>query len=1372
MSTSIYYINGKQQFNSDISFNNVNTLIRSSQNITISGGSVSIIGPTTINGSSAVTQMTNNNWSGKNYFSDDTSVNKLYLTNTGLTTTNFDKWVNIDNSNKVVFVDLSATGNYTSFGGHSLMKNKTAWGSSAFGYDAMRNISTRTDISFSNTAVGTGSMIGGDPVLGITGMNNTAIGRGALASITSGSSNVAVGTNTLSGITSASNNTIVGANSNINNNLSNSQILGSNNSCNHSNVNIIGTNISSTGDYRTYINNISNSTNSTTSNISIYNPATYELTYCTDMIQKSLNNTQFISQQGVKLFGIDYFGPSLQGKSISVSSDGNTLAVGGSGDNGSYGAVWIWKRNSTMWTKDQKIIIPTADIAGSSSVINAGCSVALSGTDGNTLAIGATGDNNGVGAVWIWTRTSSSQPYTKLQKIVGTSYITVNSPVNQGCSVSLSNDGNTLAFGGLGDNSGNGATWVWTRSSFGNQYTQLQKIIGTGSVTFFSNVFQGCSVSLSGIDGNTLAIGGLGDSTNMGAVWIFTRPSFGNTFTQQGTKLVGSTSSGKPVNQGCVVELSDDGYTLAFGGISDNGGIGAVWVFLRYGGIWTQQDTKIVGSGSVGSSSQGSALSLSTDGNTLAIGGSNDNGGVGAVWIWTRSDFGQTYYQQGQKIIGAGNTSNGSQSQGISVALLGDTSMLFVGGSSDTSSIGAVWAFPKSTNNIYMGNYSVNNTIGANLTDSQTRTQIIQQARLVATNVTNNSQQGSSVAISSDGTIMAVGSPNDNTGSGSVWIWNKVGSSWSLNQKIEVLSDSGFGTSVAFQSNGSGVGYTLAVGAPIDTSSNSAGVYIFTLINDPEYGLIFEQQGTKIIPTFGGVSSQAGCSVALSDNGNTLVFGGKGYNGETGATWIWTRSGTTWSQQARLIGITVSSTPSLQGLSVAISGDGNTVIIGGPNDNNYYGAAWVFTRSGVTWTQKGNKITGSTAYITGNQGYSVAISNDGNLFIVGSPSDMGGVGTTLLFTAVGNTFVSYVTPALIGTGNIGYSNQGYSLAISRDGLTLVVGAKYDNNYIGAIWVWVRSAIGKPFYQYGPKAVGSGNIGKSQQGYSVAVSSDGSTMVSGGFGDGGITGIDGGVGATWVFTKNSTNTSINVNNQYMSIGTSIPSAPLTVTQNNSNGGSALLSSALDMYNSNIGGTFQRYFSNNQTSAYWHVGSEVGDGIQNFPFHIYNQAGTGVYITSGSQSWTGYSDKRLKKNIQDIDIADAHKKMLQLNPVNYSLLTDTDEHPDKQGLIAQDVLSVFPQIVSMNHGYYGIGYTELIPYMIASIKHQHSLIEKQNDMNDAQQKQLEVLKMQNSSLIMQNVSIMTQNKELKIENETLTNRLSAVEERISALESKTV
>lgn len=140
-------------------------------------------------------------------------VNELYVSNLGHNNIPNDRWLNVETNNNIYVIDLSSGGNYTSLGGHSLMKQKTAWGSTAAGYDALRNISTRTDLSFANTAVGTGAMTGSDVSNGITGLKNSAVGFNALTSITTGSSNSALGANALSSNTTGLCNTAAGATS-------------------------------------------------------------------------------------------------------------------------------------------------------------------------------------------------------------------------------------------------------------------------------------------------------------------------------------------------------------------------------------------------------------------------------------------------------------------------------------------------------------------------------------------------------------------------------------------------------------------------------------------------------------------------------------------------------------------------------------------------------------------------------------------------------------------------------------------------------------------------------------------------------------------------------------------------------------------------------------------------------------------------------------------------------------------------------------------------------------------------------------------------------------------------------------------------------
>jgi hypothetical protein len=206
---------------------------------------------------------------------------------------------------------------------------------------------------------------------------------------------------------------------------------------------------------------------------------------------------------------------------------------------------------------------------------------------------------------------------------------------------------------------------------------------------------QGTSVSLSA-DGNTGIVGARNDNDpehgiNLrGAVWVWTRT--GSIWAQQGLKLVGSGGQGAP-GQGCSVSLSADGSTAIVGGFGDNGGIGAAWVWIRNGGIWTQQGNKLVGSGFFGTAEQGGAVSISADGNTAIVSGLTDHGSAGAVWVWTRS--GGVWIQQGNKLVGSGEI--GRANLGISVSLSADGKTIIAGGSGDDSNAGAAWVFTETT---------------------------------------------------------------------------------------------------------------------------------------------------------------------------------------------------------------------------------------------------------------------------------------------------------------------------------------------------------------------------------------------------------------------------------------------------------------------------------------------------------------------------------------------------------------------------------------------------------------------------------------------------------------------------------------------------
>jgi hypothetical protein len=162
-------------------------------------------------------------------------------------------------------------------------------------------------------------------------------------------------------------------------------------------------------------------------------------------------------------------------------------------------------------------------------------------------------------------------------------------------------------------------------------------------------------------------------------------------------------------------------------------------------------------------------------------------------------------------------------------------------------------------------------------------------------------------------------------------------------------------------------------------------------------------------------------------------------------------------------------------MSVALSADGNTAILGGPGDNQSdrhaqfglgaAGAAWVFTRSGSVWTQQ-NKLVGTGA--VARLGTSVALSADGNIAVVGGFAEDGGV--ALVFTRTGDQWVQ--EKKLAGTGAVGKSAP--SVALSADGRVVMLGASNDNGGVGAAWVFARSG---GYWSQDKSVVGSGALEK-------------------------------------------------------------------------------------------------------------------------------------------------------------------------------------------------------------------------------------------------------------------------------------------------------
>jgi hypothetical protein len=223
----------------------------------------------------------------------------------------------------------------------------------------------------------------------------------------------------------------------------------------------------------------------------------------------------------------------------------------------------------------------------------------------------------------------------------------------------------------------------------------------------------------------------------------------------------------------------------------------------------------------------------------------------------------------------------------------------------------------------------------------------------------------------------------------------------------------------------------------------------------------------KLVPA-ASASSAAGQSVAVA--GDVAVVGAPGDDSGVGAVYVFTFNNGMWTQQPKLVGSGAVGAGGGQGTFVSLSADGNTLVEGAPRDNGDVGAAYVFTRSAGTWIQQGNKLVGTGTVGNGRQGLSVSLSGDGNTLVEGAPDDNLGAGAAYVFTRSAGTWTQQGAK-LVGAGAIGPGLQGSSVSLSADGDTLVEGAPRDNLGAGATYVFTRSA--GTWTQQGPKLIGNG-----------------------------------------------------------------------------------------------------------------------------------------------------------------------------------------------------------------------------------------------------------------------------------------------------------
>ena len=375
---------------------------------------------------------------------------------------------------------------------------------------------------------------------------------------------------------------------------------------------------------------------------------------------------------------------------------------------------------------------------------------------------------------------------------------------------------------------------------------QLTKLTSPGILS--ARAEHGSAVNISA-DGLTAIVGAYADDGNFGAAVVYVLTE-SNLWIEQ-AKLVAADAVGL-AHQGSAVSLSADGNTALVGGYKDNSEIGATWVYVRNNGKWTEQ-AKLVGTDVLGmTANQGYSVALSADGNTAVVGGYGDNSFAGATWVFIRQ--GTTWHQQA-KLISSG-LSGAASEQGGAVAVSADGKWIIVGGDFDNSEHGANWIFRRIENHW------------------------VQQAELVARPALGSPKQGTAVALSADGQVAISGGSEDNSSVGAAWIFTQQNGVWSQRAK---------------------------------------------LVGSHYVGKSFQ-----------------GLSVSLSADGTIALIGGPKNDSYAGGVWAFQKTGAKWQEQAQYAGIGLAGQISQQGFSLSLNANASTAIIGAPGDNEFLGASWVY----------------------------------------------------------------------------------------------------------------------------------------------------------------------------------------------------------------------------------------------------------------------------------------------------------------------------------------------------------------------------------------------------------------------------------------------
>ncbi len=340
-----------------------------------------------------------------------------------------------------------------------------------------------------------------------------------------------------------------------------------------------------------------------------------------------------------------------------------------------------------------------------------------------------------------------------------------------------------------------------------------------------------------------------------------------------------------------------------------------------------------------------------------------------------------------------------------------------------------------------------------------------------------------------------------------------------IQQQELTAADGGAGDQFAWPVALSADGNTALIGAErkiINGNISQGAAYVFTRSGS---NWVLQQELTA---ADGTASDFFGSPVKLSADGNTALIGAGdkkiGSNSGQGAAYVFVRSGSTWTQEQELTA-SDGAAGDLFAAYAALSADGSNALVTAftknVGSNPSQGAAYVFTRSGSAWAQQ-QELTASDAAANDLFGESPAVSGDGGTILIGSP----GKHAEYVFVRSGSTWTQ--RQELTASDGTASDEFGFSAAaLSADGNTALIGADGKsvgtNSDQGAAYVFVRS--GSNWVQQ-QEFTASDGAADDEFGVVAALSPDGSTALIGDVSK--DVGTNSRQGAAYLFTRSGSN----------------------------------------------------------------------------------------------------------------------------------------------------------------------------------------------------------------------------------------------------------